>query len=164
MKLSLYNIEQEYIQLAELLTENGGELTPELEAALVMNKDNLTTKSTNYGLVIKQFEYNVDTIDAEIERLTKLKKTNVNAIDRLKNGISEAMKLYGFEKIETPLLKLSFRKSESVEIENESLIPLIYQTSKTVISISKTDIKTALKEGLEVPGASLKVNQNLQIK
>jgi hypothetical protein len=164
MKLSLYSIEQEYIQLAEELTNHGGELTPELETALAINQKDLQTKATNYGLVIKQFEYNVNTIDLEIERLKYLKQVNEKSIDRLKESVKNAMEIYGIEKIETPILKLSFRKSESVEIENEALIPSFYFTEKTTRTISKTEIKKAIQEGSDVPGASLKTNQNLQIK
>jgi hypothetical protein len=164
MKLSLYSIEQEYIQLAEQLTENGGELTPELELALTINQQDLQTKSTNYGLVIKQLEYNNDIVDQEIDRLKALKQARVNAVDRLKQNISEAMKIYGIEKIETPILKISFRKSESVEIDNDRLIPGEYWVEKTTATISKTAIKTAIQEGKDVPGASMKTNQNIQIK
>ena len=54
MNLSLYEIEKDHLQLVEQLIENGGELTPDIEAALALNEQNLTTKGTNYGFVIKQ--------------------------------------------------------------------------------------------------------------
>ena len=164
MKLTLFQIEQEYIQLAEALTDNGGELTPELSQALEINQANLETKSTNYGLVIKQMEYEIDILDSELKRLQGLKKSRENAIDRLKHNISEAMKLYGYEKIETPVLKLSFRKSETVEIDNELQIPDDYKVTKVSVTADKKLIKEAIKEGLEIPGAHLEVHQNLQIK
>lgn len=164
MKLSLFNIEQEYISLAQQLTENGGELTPELSEALEINQANLETKSTNYGLVIKQMEYEIDILDSELKRLQGLKKSRENAIDRLKHNISEAMKLYGYDKIETPVLKLSFRKSETVEIDSEALIPDFYKPIQVICKVDKTLIKNAIKEGQEVPGAHIEVHQNLQIK
>lgn len=164
MKLSLFNIEQEYLSLAQTLTENGGELTPELEEALMINQANLETKSTNYGLVIKQMEYECDILDSELKRLQGLKKSRENAIDRLKHNISEAMKLYGYDKIETPVLKLSFRKSETVEIDNEMQVPDDYKVTKVSVTADKKLIKEAIKEGLEIPGAHIEVHQNLQIK
>jgi len=164
MKLSLYSIEQEYIHLAEELTNHGGELNPQLEAALAINQKDLQTKATNYGLVIKQFEYNVNTIDIEIERLQYLKKVNEKSIERLKENIKNAMEIYGIEKIETPILKISFRESKSVEITNEKLIPGQFLSAKTTFSVSKTLIKQAIEEGKEVPGACIKTNQNIQIK
>ena len=32
MKISLYNIQSEYLQIVEALIENGGEVTPEIES------------------------------------------------------------------------------------------------------------------------------------
>lgn len=164
MKLALYQIEQEYIKLTEQLLENGGEITEELEQALAINQQNLETKGTNYGFVVKQLESEIDQIDAEIARLTALKKSRSKSVDRLKETISKAMELYEIEEIKTPVLKISFRKSESVEIENEDLLEADYVTVKTTIHPDKTKIKEAIKAGEFVTGAVLKTNKNIQIK
>ncbi len=164
MKLSLYNIQTEYIQLAEQLIENGGELTPELTEALAINQANLETKSRNYGLVIKQWNAEADIIDAEIERLTTLKKQRLKAVERLENNISQAMQVYNVEKIETPILKISFRKSESVEINNMAQIDSKFLNEKVTVTPDKKAIKDAIKSGETVEGATLVINQNIQIK
>ena len=39
MKLTIYQIEQSYNQLAEELMENGGELTPSLEEQLAITEE-----------------------------------------------------------------------------------------------------------------------------
>ena len=44
MKLTIYQIEQSYNQLAEELIENGGELTPSLEEALAITEEQLQNK------------------------------------------------------------------------------------------------------------------------
>lgn len=164
MKLALYKIEQEYIALAEKLIEAGGETSDELNEALAINQQNLETKGINYGFVVKQMESEVDIIDSEIARLTALKKSSNKSIDRLKESLSQAMELYGIEEIKTPVLKINFRKSESVEIENENLLPDIYMVEKVSKQPDKTMIKEALKQGNDVSGAFLKQNKNLQIK
>ena len=74
------------------------------------------------------------------------------------------MQQFGVEKIETPTLKLSFRKSESVEIIDEKDVPGNFFETKTVSTVSKTKIKEAIKEGQTIPGAQLITKQNLQIK
>jgi hypothetical protein len=71
------------------------------------------------------------------------------------------MKLHGIEKIDTPLLKLSFKKSESVNITDLEQIPLYYIKIKK--EADKTAIKSAIKE-IDIPGAELVVSQNLQIR
>ena len=164
MKLSLYNIEVEQLQLVEQLIELGGEITPEMEIALALNKENLETKGTNYGLIIKQIESECAVIDGEIERLSKLKKARNNSVDRLKNNLSVAMQIFGIEEIKTPILKISFSKSESTEIEDIKLIDKKFITTKVTESADKTAIKAAIKAGEIVVGATLKQNKNLQIK
>jgi hypothetical protein len=80
---NIYNITTEFLQLEAQLIENGGELTEQLEQALIINKDELQHKSIQYGYVIKSLSDNVDAIDNEIKRLQSIKKVNENAIDRL---------------------------------------------------------------------------------
>ena len=164
MNLSLYTIQQEYLHIAEALLDNGGELTPELSEALTINQQNLETKSTNYGLVIKELESQIDIIDSEIKRLSALKASRNKTIDRLKENISTAMKIYNVEEIATPLLKINFRKSESVEVPVEAMLDKEYIVTKTTTSVDKVKIKEAIKRGETVFGAVLKENKNLQIK
>lgn len=165
MKLSLYNIETEYLKLTEALIENGGELTPELEEALQLNKENLSNKATNYGFVIKQIEHECDIIDLEIERLSKIKKSRENSVKRLKNTISSAMQIYDVEEIKTPILTINFRKSQSVEVIDLKLLDRKFiKVSTPVESADKAAIKEAMASGETVIGATLVDNKNLQIK
>lgn len=162
MKKSLYHIEQEYLEIIEALSYD--ELTPELEQALSITQDELQTKAINYGFVIRESEGNVSIINEEIKRLTALKKSEERKVERLKESISNAMTLFGVEKVESPVLKLSFRASESVEVVNESQLPDEYFTTKIVKSVDKKKIKDAISNGETVEGAVLKKNNNLQIK
>jgi Siphovirus Gp157 len=163
MKLQLYKIEQEYINLADQLIENGGELTPELEEALIINKEQLEHKGQCYGFVVKSLESDVDVIDSEIKRLQGLKKSRGNTIDRLKESIKKAMELYQIDKLETPTLKISFRSSESVEVD-ESMLDSKYMVEKKTYQPDKAMIKADIKSGVVVTGAILQHNNNLQIK
>ena len=164
MKLSLYNIQQEYISLAESIIDNDGLLSEEMEAALQINKDQLENKSQCYGFIVRQLEGECDMIDNEIKRLEAMKKSRGKTVDRLKESVSKAMQLYEIDKIETPTLKISFRKSESIEIEEESLIDEKYMTVKTTKTPDKKAIKEAIKAGEIVLGVTLKENQNIQFK
>jgi len=164
MGKSIYNIEKEYLEIAEVLQENGGELTGELETALVINKEELQVKAANYGYVIKGLLDDNESIDAEIERLTALKKASEKTIDRLKFAVSSAMNMYGIKEIKLNNIKINFRASKSVEIENESLIPAAYKSCKEVWSVSKKSIGDDLKAGIKVPGAVLFEDKKLQIK
>jgi hypothetical protein len=162
--LNIYQIEKEYLELANQLIESGGECSPELELQLTINQEQLEQKARGYGFVVKQMESDVSIIDAEIERLKGLKKSREKTIERLETTLSNAMQLYEINKLETPTLKISFRKSESVEIDNEAEIPAQFLKEKTTYTIDKTAIKEAIKKGEVVIGARLQVNQNIQIK
>lgn len=164
MKLSLYVIQQEYISLAEQIIDNDGLLSEEMEAALQINKDQLENKSQCYGFIVRQLEGECDMIDNEIKRLEAMKKSRGKTVDRLKESVSKAMQLYEIDKIETPTIKISFRKSESIEIEEESLIDEKYMTVKTTKTPDKKAIKEAIKAGEIVLGVTLKENQNIQFK
>jgi hypothetical protein len=164
MSNSLFNIQKQYVDLIGVLLENGGEITPELETSLQINKEEFQVKSENYAAVIRQLDGECSIIDTEIERLNKLRDTRSKAIERLKNNISHAMNLYEIEKIETPLLKLSFRKSESVEISDIKLLDRKFIVVKTSEQADKTAIKNAIKAGELVVGAIIKQNKSLQIK
>lgn len=162
MKKSIYEISQEALEISEAL-ENG-ELTDELEQRLVINQHELQTKSINYGFVIKDSEANVKAIEEEIKRLQALKKVEENKQERLKEALKSALNIYGFEKVESPVMKIGFRKSESIEVVSMEQLPDKFKRHKTTIDADKTAIKEAIKLGETVEGAVLKVNQNIQIR
>ena len=158
--MNLYQIKNEYLTLASQLEQ--GELTPEIEQQLQINEEQLKEKAINYGHVIRSFEYDNDIIDTEIKRLKQLKEQKEKAIDKLKNAVSNAMQLYGIEKIDSPTLKLSFRKSESIEVHDN--LDKKYLIEKTTMQPDKNAIKQAIKQGDQVEGAILVINYNIQIK
>ena len=165
MKLSLYTIETEYLQMADALIENGGELSEEMELALIINKEQLQVKAAGYAFVIKDKDAEIESIDKEIERLNKLKDVRINAKERLKTAIKSAMILYGVEKIESNTIRITLAKTAaSVSIDDEKLIPKKYMKTETKTSILKKEIANDLKAGLKVKGASLITdNKSLRI-
>ena len=164
MNKSLYIIEKEYQQLADYLIDNDGEVTDEIETMLSINKEELTVKASNFALLSREIEHRTEAIESEVKRLNALKKSYSNSADRIKERIKIAMEHFGIEKIEGDLVRLSFRKSESVFIEDEDLISDDYKNTKEVITVDKLKLKEALKGGAIIFGAELKTNNNLQIK
>jgi hypothetical protein len=162
--MNIYQIQNEYQLLINQIIEAEGEITPELETALTINKEQLEQKGINYAYIIKEIR---DRKLARKNYLDKLKKDN-DIDDKIENELinrlSLAMQLFEVEKIETPLIKLSFRNSESVEITNESQLDACFIVTKTVTSPDKKAIKDAIKSGVLVCGATISYNKNLQIK
>lgn len=164
MNKGLYVIEKEYLALIDAIMEAEGEVTPEIEKKLAIAEQELQTKSTCYAYIIKGIESDNNAIELEMKRLKSLKDRNNKTIERLENNVQTAMNLFGISEIKSATLKINFRKSESVEISQEVLIPNEYMTEKVVRTPNKVAIKDAIKNGINVQGASLVTNSNLQIR
>ena len=160
--MNLYEITREALDLASLLETE--ELTPELEAALVINQEQLQAKAGNYAKVIANIQSDADAIDTEIKRLKSMKESKERAIDRLKDAVKNAMLVSNIDKIESPLFKLALRRSESVEVDLLEALPSEFRNIKNVVTADKVAIKEAIKRGENVIGARLIENFNLQIK
>ena len=167
---SIYNISSDLKKIYEDL-DNGngidletGEIKPEIMQQLSISRNELETKAVDYGYVIKAFDDEIDIIEREIERLEERKAYVKKNKERMKTIVSSAMEEFGINKIKSETLQLSFRKSESVDIFDESLIDDKFKKVKTEISLDKTAIKNAIKNGEDVQGAKIVEKNNLQIK
>ena len=161
MKTTLYNIEQEYLTLISEIEALDGELTPEIEDQLNINKEQLESKSVAYLQVISTKEGVNSAIDIEIKRLQALKKRNNGLVDNLKSRLLTAVTLFG--NFEIGFNKFGTRKSSSVAVEDVNSLPTEYKTVKVTEAADKKAIKDAIKAGKDVPGCSIVENLNLKI-
>jgi hypothetical protein len=159
---NLYEITREALELASLLETE--ELTPELEQMLVINQEKMEVKVNNYAKVIANIQSDSDAIDQEIKRLKAMKESKERAITRLKDAVREAMLVSAIEKIESPLFKLSLRRSEAVEVDIVEALPSQFINVKNVVTADKVAIKEAIKRGENITGAKIIENFSLQIK
>lgn len=164
MKKSIYNISQELETIFNIIENNDGIIDEQTETSLVLTKQELENKGIQYGFKCLSINNENAEIDAEIERLTKIKARNKNLENRLKETLKNAMLHFGIEEIKIPTLKINFRKSTSISIENEDLIAEKFKVEKITKSISKTLINEAIENGETVLGASKVENKYLQIK
>ena len=118
-------------------------------------------KVENYVKVIKNTEANIEARKNEIKRLTELNRSDERKKERMKEVLKESVALTGHERVDTPLFKVSFRKSQVVEVE-DLLLPEGYKIA--TYKPDKKRIKEDLKNGLDILGAKLVENQNLIIK
>lgn len=181
---SMYQIRGEHLGLLKLIEEAEGELTPEIEQSLALTAEEFESKAISYGYVVKMYEDVEEVLDKEIKRLQELKKKAAKRADKFKDTLDKAMKEFGFEKIKTETLTLSYRTSKPVELVED-----FEQTFLSNVSIeikpnegapdrigklieyfdvkaapSKTRIGEALKDGAEIEGAKVVEKKNLQIK
>ena len=163
--MNLYEMTETAKQLMQLFED--GDI-PEKAVEDTLESIGVQAKLEDYCKVIQSFEYDSDTIDREIERLKSAKERTQKAIERLTKAVAEYLATAKSRKATAGTFSLSLRKSESVQITDESKIPEKFIVTKTTVKTApdKTTIKKFLKENEEntVEGAMLVVNENLQIK
>lgn len=153
--ISLYNIKSDFIELFEK-RENGDITEEEYQEKGNCLAVDLKNKSINIIGYVRNAEVTIEAIKNEVERLTNMRKAIENKIDKFKEYVKVNMQELGLEKIETEIGNMSVAKNPvSVEIYDENLIIDEYKKEKITVSIDKTAIKNAMKEGKEVQGARL---------
>lgn len=118
-------------------------------------------KVENYIKVIKNNEADIEARKNEIKRLTELNRADERKNERLKEVLKESMDLTGHERVDTSLFKVSFRKSEAVDVD-DLLLPEAYKVATW--KADKKRLKEDLKNGLEILGAELVERKNLSIR
>ena len=147
-KMNLYELTDQFLQLQTMLED------PEVDAQVLADtmeavEGELEVKADGYGKIIRNFEGNVASIKAELDRLTALKNTYEGSIKRLKENLQASMTATGKKKIETDLFKFSIQK-------NGGALPVIVDVStddlpdECVIIAEKPDLK-ALAAFLQDP-------------
>lgn len=121
-------------------------------------------KINSYCEIIQQLKADSTSCEAEIDRLSSRKESFDKNIDRMKNALDSFLQAKGRTKEKTDKFTVSYRKSERVQILDETVIPTSYIKIKETKSIDKIGIKQAIKDGISVPGAVLEQCRNLQIK
>ena len=124
---SIYNIQQDLLEIFDQIEANDGEITPELEEQLRISQDEFEDKIRSYTGVIHQLECDLGAIKDEKSRLDAIKKSKEKTIERLKQIMLEAIQMFGdTSKSGTKFIdygtgKVSLRKSESVELDDDKL-------------------------------------------
>lgn len=161
---SLYRISGDLLSLLDQIADNGGEITLEIENALAITEEQFAAKSQDYALAIQNLKAMAKAAKEEKDRLASLQKFYENASDRLSRALCSAMDVLDHPKVETPSVRLFLRRTTATEIEDVTMIPKDYLTTKIEEVPNKAAIKAAILEGKEVPGARVVENVSLQIK
>lgn len=124
---SIYNIQQDLLDIFDQIEANEGEITPELEEQLRISQDEFEDKIRSYTCVIRQLECDLGAIKDEKARLDAIKKSKEKTIERLKQVMVEAIQMFGdtsktgVKFIDYGTGKVSLRKSKSIELDDDKL-------------------------------------------
>lgn len=162
-KMSLWQIDNAIMECLDFAT---GEVTDfERLEQLVLARD---AKIEGVALYIKNLQATAAAIRAEEIGLADRRREMERKVERLKEYLTTAL---DGAKFETPRVKMSFRSSTSVEISDElRLLEWLEKNNHDecveykLPKIRVSEVGKLLKEGQEVPGASLVTKSNLQLK
>lgn len=137
----------------------------------------LSEKIENSMCFYKNLQSDIEAFKEEEKKLAQRRKVKENLAERVKNRIDNYVTMQFTDeegnvdkdnlnkwKFETPRVKLSYRKSDSVEVSDINLLPKEYVKEKIELSADKTALKKALKDGKEINGATIVTKLNMQVK
>lgn len=166
--MKLYEITQQYQNIAELLANSEFSENEDVLKALDEIEDDFNTKVQQTVFILKNIEAEIDPIDAEIKRLQAMKKHRSNNIERIKTRLKENLKATNLSKIDCGLFSVSYREKEGGAVEIDEELFLANNLNEDFVSIkvspNKTAIKNALKNGENVIGATLVNSEVLTIR
>lgn len=158
-KKKWYEIVKELAVLFDDIDILDGEVTDELydriQSIELAKDDKITQLVWVYGRLIDEHDAAVERIKA-LSDLKKKKADNLEFVKYILSQLTQGVKwTNGVETV-------SYRKSTSVAILDEALVPDEYK--RTTVEVMKGNIAPILKAGGEVPGAVLDEKKNIQIK
>ena len=166
--MKLYEIANDYLSLLQAIEND--ELPEEAIAdTLEAITAELEDKVDNIACLLKNLDAEIVAIKAEETRLAERRKTKERQFERIKEYLAVTLQNANIEKVETARNRITFRKSESVSLNEDAFIEWARANRDDLLTYSepkanKTAIKSALKEGAEIVGAELQVNNKIQIK
>lgn len=156
---TLYELTDQYKMLQNFIEENNVE---GFELALSQIQGEIGEKLEGYAMVLKNIESDIAGIKAEEKRLADRRKSMESNIARIKENVADTLLTVEGNRVKTEKFTFSFRKSTSVQIENDAAIP--QQFIKVEKTISRAELAKALKAGEQIEGAQLVENQSLSIR
>lgn len=168
--MTVFDIKKEYHELQELMlsdelvvNQETGEViednTELLKSLMDELEDTKQEKLDNIEYIKRTLKVSQEALKAEAKRLSERAKS-------LENNQKRLLDLQDFllsgEKFKSDKFTFFYGSSEALEIVDESLVPPDYiaYTPK----IDKTNLKKAVKSGLEVDGITLKKNISLRVR
>ena len=160
---TLYEIKGQFKELMEMADECN--LTQaDIKDTLEGLDYELEEKADAYAKVIRTLECDVDSVDAEIKRLTDKKRRIQNNISSMKRSLESTMIELGKKKIKTPLFGFNIQKNPpSVNILDESKVPDNFRI-KQPDKIDRKSIIAELKESGNTDWAELVQTESLRIR
>jgi len=164
--ITLNEIIRNQLDVEERLSENSGEITPEIEALISQNETDLVQKTDNIRYFIQKTQSDISFMKNEIDFYQAKIRSLTNLIEWLKSRVIYAMDMKGVNKIQTNSKHtLYIRESVILDIDKADVENLPDEFVKVTRLIKKQAIKDYHKQtGLLPEGVQLIHNKSLIIK
>lgn len=159
--MNLYDLATQYKKIQEFADESldNDEVTEDDLEVLIDTidavQDSLENKLENTVKLMKSWEYSIEALKKEEERLAKKRKVLENRQKSLKTYAQSALESNGIDKVKAGLFKIRLQKNPpSINILDSSKVPDTYKIAQE----PKIDSKALLndvKNGLAVEGVEL---------
>lgn len=165
--MKLYEIANDYLALMQAIDND--EIPEEaLADTLEAITGEVEYKADNIACMLKNLDADITAIKAEEVKLAERRKAKERLYERIKSYLSDTLERVNIDKIETARNRISFRRSESVELD-EGFIDWALENRADLLSYgkptaNKTEIKKAIKDGAEIFGAQIVSKNNIQLK
>lgn len=144
-------------KILECIDEETGEILDEEKLReLEMERD---AKISNVACLYKDTMALVKAIKEERSDLMKRQQSAENRAESCKKFLEFVL---GGEKFKDGRVSISYRKSESVQVEDVTKLPEEFK--KVTIEAKKTELKDAIKAGKTFEGVYLEEKNNMQIR
>lgn len=153
---SLYEINQQILDCIDM--ETGEIIDVEAFQNLRIERDE---KVENIALYYKNLLADAEAYKAEKNAFAEREKRAANKAENLKRYLENELQGKAFKTVKADI---SYRKSTSVNILDETKLPKEFIVEKITTAPDKKAIAEKLKAGEEIAGAELNTNQNIQIK
>ena len=161
-KMNIYEINQQIEEVSHnMIDYDTGEVLPHFEQLLEALEMDREQKVLNTAKLIKNLEAESKALKDAEKQMADRRKVVENKSKRIKDWIA------GFvpeEKIKDEFVSISWRKSESVVIDDGVRLDSKYEVEKITVNPDKVAIKKDLKKGIVIAGCRIVEKQNIQIK
>lgn len=162
--MKVWDVIRQIEELAEKVVDpETGEVDPDVWFEIERLEMAADEKVENLALYVKNQKAYVDAMKAEVKALNARIAAENKKIEKTTDYLSDIVLLLDGKKFKTAKVNISFRPSQSVEVDDVFKLPEEYLRYKDP-EPDKTALKKALKDGTPIPGAHLVNKMNIQIK
>jgi len=146
MSLTLFELDQRFIDVVKQIEETGGEITPDLGKAYDNICFDLLQKEENYIKIVEHFDSQIELGKKIVDRINKRLKMFKGCQERLKQNLIYSMQQREIKTVETEIGKIHLQQSESIKNLPISEYPQEFIKTKIIEEVDKENLKKACKE------------------